>query len=562
MIARALRPMLRDWGRRIIAERDDVTTAAPISVPPSDYGARAFRACVRCDSRARQVRVHDFVERKPDVDEVATPRRSSRPPVRRRLVVGSAGDALEREADRVAADVVAAMSHSLPASFAGGHSRIRARDDPAPPAPTAPARVEATDDGWHIRRNGGTLDDFLAQLNEVSTLTTLRVRLVEWDGAVTERVARHFGVERFSGMVSRLGEEQLLAVGSAALLRADPADPFSIVGLPLAERERLATSWRLTTDQIATGLIRMLGREAVAPATITAAATRHGVSLRQLVAGWLVPPPLALSAVRAFLLSLSQAERDTLWQDAALMATARAQLPTDDYLALLPLLRIMTPPTVGTTASKWGTWTPANLGPEVDRILRTHLSAYVGGAVGAGRMVEGQVSIVGGSDWADAFHRQWKRVTLQGCLMTANAFVDVNQPGRHIWIHNDRASPGTAIHEGIHKYADPTLRDELINTFRGGGDDVCNLDEGITEYFTRLAIATGGLGYARSSYPNQYAAVDRLVRRVGVAVVGAAYFDGSFANLKAAFTTVTGKPWDPYAQAIEASNYALAATML
>jgi hypothetical protein len=138
----------------------------------------------------------------------------------------------------------------------------------------------------------------------------------------------------------------------------------------------------------------------------------------------------------------------------------------------------------------------------------------------------------------------------------------VNQPGRHIWIHHDRGSPGTAIHEGIHKYADPTLRDELINTYRGGSDDVCNLDEGITEYFTRLAIQVGGLGYPRASYVNQLAAVRRLIARVPVNVVAAAYFDGQFNALKTAFTTATGGAWNTYAQALETNDYALANSLV
>ena len=39
------------------------------------------------------------------------------------------------------------------------------------------------------------------------------------------------------------------------------------------------------------------------------------------------------------------------------------------------------------------------------------------------------------------------------------------------------------------------------NAFRGGCNDVCNLDEGLTDYFTRKVIATGNLKFPRSSYP-------------------------------------------------------------
>lgn len=206
----------------------------------------------------------------------------------------------------------------------------------------------------------------------------------------------------------------------------------------------------------------------------------------------------------------------------------------------------------------WGTFDSQTLGPMVDTVIRTYLGAYVGGAVGAGRQVEGEVSVVGDDDWELAFKRQWTKPHLQPFITGANAFVDVNQPQRHIWIHKDRGGPGTAIHEGVHKYASPVLRDELINTYRGGGADVCNLDEGLTEFFTRLAITRGGLGYQRRSYPNQFAAVKRLTTKVPYSVLARAYFDGEFTALKQEFATKTGNNWDDYAKALEENDYGTA----
>jgi hypothetical protein len=483
--------------------------------------------------------VHEFTEREQGVERSEPSRPARRPSIQRRLVVGRSRDPIERDADRTADRLV----------------------DPTGGDGGPPSLVFAERGSSRIRRmNADT--EFVTRLNEMSDLTALRVRLVEWDGALTERVARHFGIARFKELVSSLGEQDVLGVGAAQLLQADPTDPFSIAGLQLERRVRLARSWKLGADRIAIGLVRMLGRESTAANNVLATAAGLGVSFRQLVDAWLVAPPVPLVGFKPLLLAVAQTDRDLLSQDAAWMATAKRVLPTDDYLGMLPILRVLTPPTVGTTAAKWGTWTPANLGPEVDTIIRTQLNAYIGGAMAAGRMVEGQVSIVGPQDWADAFHRQWKRVSLQGCINTAMAFVDVNQPGRHIWIHNDRGSPGTAVHEGIHKYADPTLRDELINTYRGGGDDVCNLDEGITEYFTRLAIARGGLGYPRRSYANQLAAANLLIPRIGLNVVAAAYFDGQFQALKTAFGNVTGNRWDDYARALETNDYTLANSLV
>ena len=146
-----------------------------------------------------------------------------------------------------------------------------------------------------------------------------------------------------------------------------------------------------------------------------------------------------------------------------------------------------------------------------------------------------------------------RRRSCKQFITGANAFVDVNQPQRHIWIHKDRGGPGTAIHEGFHKYASPVLRDTLINDFHGGGNDVCNLDEGLTEYFTRKVIATGDLGFPRSSYPSQHTAVTKLLTKVSEATLAKAYFDGDMVDAAgrvprrtpSATSTTTPRRWRP-----------------
>jgi hypothetical protein len=267
--------------------------------------------------------------------------------------------------------------------------------------------------------------------------------------------------------------------------------------------------------------------------------------------------PITIDQLRSHVTAATQNERDAVWQNGALMKEAQRALTLDDYLALLPMLRVLDKPSPS-IPDPWGTYDTQTLGPMVDTVIRTHLSDYVGGAVGAGRHVEGEMSVVGDEDWKKAFERQWTKPALQPFLATANAFVDVNQPARHIWIHKARGGPGTAIHEGIHKYASPVLRDELINTYKGGGADVSNLDEGTTEFFTRRAIAKGALGYSRASYPSQFKAVKKLVGKVGIGVLARAYFDGNFSALKIRFAAKTGNSWDDYAQALETGDYATA----
>ena len=227
----------------------------------------------------------------------------------------------------------------------------------------------------------------------------------------------------------------------------------------------------------------------------------------------------------------SQAERDTVWQDDALLATMRRQFPLDDYLALLPQLRVLMPGKGKKPVDQWGTYDSATLGPEVDRVITTELGHYVGGGRHCrtprrGRGVGRRVTTTG--SWRSSGSGRSRSCSQH--MATANAFVDVNQPARHIWIHKDRGGAGTAIHEGFHKYASPVLRDTLIDDFRGGGNDVCNLDEGLTEYFTRTVITSAGLGFPRSSYPSQFKSVTKLLTKISEATLAKAYFDGDMAN--------------------------------
>ncbi|MGH9126308.1 MAG: hypothetical protein ACRDZ8_16515 [Acidimicrobiales bacterium] len=64
-------------------------------------------------------------------------------------------------------------------------------------------------------------------------------------------------------------------------------------------------------------------------------------------------------------------------------------------------------------------------------------------------------------------------------------------------MHRDKGNAGTVIHEGMHKYADYTLRNEqmTLTTTHGG---VSQLDEGITEVFTRKV--TDVIGIVRGNY--------------------------------------------------------------
>ena len=197
--------------------------------------------------------------------------------------------------------------------------------------------------------------------------------------------------------------------------------------------------------------------------------------------------------------------------------------------------------------------TSATLGPEVDRVITTELGHYVGGAVTAGATSRAR------SPWSATPTGSWRSSgsgRRRSCSHTwpppTRSWTSTSRP-RHIWIHKDRGGPGTAIHEGFHKYASPVLRNRLIDDFRGGGNDVCNLDEGLTEYFTRKVITSAGLGFPRSSYPSQFKSVTKLLTKVSEATLAKAYFDGDMVNAaggvrsrrSSATSTTTPRRWRP-----------------
>ena len=196
---------------------------------------------------------------------------------------------------------------------------------------------------------------------------------------------------------------------------------------------------------------------------------------------------------------------------------------------------------------------------EVDILIGQHLGQYVAEAKRIGRKAEGEISVVGDEDWELAFERQWPGQPPD----MASAFVDVDQPKRHIWLHKDRGDPGTAIHEGMHKYANNEIRNRQRTLYRAGRTPIGMLDEGLTEYFTRLI--TPKLGITRSSYPNQYKISRRIVRIVGRSITARAYFDGDFNAFIAAYLRGTGRSqqhWDHLSQAFETEQWATALDIL
>ncbi len=118
-----------------------------------------------------------------------------------------------------------------------------------------------------------------------------------------------------------------------------------------------------------------------------------------------------------------------------------------------------------------------------------------------------------------------------------NAWVDRSTEPPTIYFRRDRGDFGTFVHEGLHFYSDKVLD-------RVYGD---NVDEGVTEYFTR--IITDAAGYTRNSYNLQVEEVRALVQLVGEDALRSAYFGGQIEALEFRGTLGDFSDWAGYMKA-------------
>jgi hypothetical protein len=531
----------------------------------------------------------DKVERVPAVVEPTASRAVRRSSPGRSLVVGAADDALEAEADTVAADVLRRLQgragDSGPAgSFAGARSVRIARSTSAP-AGSVP----------EVGREGGTISPGLAgrirSAGGGEALSARTLQRMESGFAASFAGVRVHANSPLPGEMSAhaftLGSdihfapgayapggvagERLLAhelthvvqQGGAVARHVAPEEPSKIRrrtdGGPAASVRRDGPVVRRGFfDTIVEAISGLFSPSAPTTTTTTTPTTpktldeilRGGVDLHAGLDAALdaYPTTITIDVLSPFIEAASQGQRDAVWKDTALMTKAKRVLKLDDYLALLPALRVLTPPSSGTFPGAQSGYTGHTPAAEVDRLIGLHLGHYVADAKKAGRKAEGEISVVGGQDWEDAFNRQWP-----GFKSTmAAAFVDVDQPKRQIWLHQDRGDPGTAIHEGMHKYANDTIRNVQRGLYRKGMVQIGRLDEGLTEYFCRLV--TSKLGISRTSYPNELGIATDLVAYVGEGVAAAAYFDGDFDRFIKAYLSTTKRTsahWDLLSKVFE-----------
>ena len=139
---------------------------------------------------------------------------------------------------------------------------------------------------------------------------------------------------------------------------------------------------------------------------------------------------------------------------------------------------------------------------------------------------------------------------------TAAAFLEDNvrafQSGQRTVVRFERSLPGITIHEVLHRLAGywPSEQGHNVN-------------EGITEYFTRLVIEGRDIPYD-SEYGQQAAAIEQLVDVVGLDAVATAYFENSDYDIKVGFRDAGLRytNFDRWLTAVKNGEYVVASMIL
>lgn len=225
------------------------------------------------------------------------------------------------------------------------------------------------------------------------------------------------------------------------------------------------------------------------------------------------PDPVAKT--RESLQGASATDKRAIWFDAPLMDRARQKVGDSEFGALVALLGVSHKGTVEHKSAA-----------DADKLIREKLAQEAARAIRANETVEGQVAILDDTTWAKVYAAEFPNDTEELQLRT-NAFVATKHPSRPIILHKDRGDSGTIIHEGLHKYSHDAV-----------GNKSWNLDEGMTEFFTREL--TTPLGIARANYEQQFKLVSQLVAKLGRPLVVSAYFDGKMSDLQFRFIAMIG----------------------
>ncbi len=180
-------------------------------------------------------------------------------------------------------------------------------------------------------------------------------------------------------------------------------------------------------------------------------------------------------------------------------------------------------------------------GKEVDAYLDASpfFKKLVADAVKAGKKADGHVHIYTKADFltkCEAYLKGKENPNTGAVFTDAEATefaktVNAFQEASEIHVNEERGEAATTVHESMHLFAEASVVDKVG----------FNVNEGMTEYFTRKLCAEQTPAIPRSDYySDQHKSVKKLVGYATEDVVAAAYFGGKLAELGAAVDKKAG----------------------
>lgn len=165
---------------------------------------------------------------------------------------------------------------------------------------------------------------------------------------------------------------------------------------------------------------------------------------------------------------------------------------------------------------------------EADRLIRDRYGDNLTAAIAAGTQAQGNIQVVDDAAYRVAYAALYGSVDED--YPYVNAFVDRSTTPPTVWIHEERQTPATVLHEALHLYSDSAMRDNY-------GKQV---NEGTTEYFTRLIVEQEHLERRTGIYDDEHEAIRQLVGVIGEDTLREAYFEGDTAALEQAVDNARG----------------------
>jgi hypothetical protein len=208
---------------------------------------------------------------------------------------------------------------------------------------------------------------------------------------------------------------------------------------------------------------------------------------------------------------------------------------------------------------------PLRTGRQVDTIFDT--SPFMKDVVGA-KLGKGSVSKAMKIDNEKAFEAAWVEYAQRSvnpqtdknfteeearkflAVKGVRAFQDEDRGEIHV--RKDRADLGTQIHEGMHLFADDRWRRKMNY----------NVNEGVTEYFTRKVGPEVDVHRDDSSFLREYTSATHLVNAATEPVVAAAYFEGDLTGLKKAVDARGKGTFDQWLGFLDVSDFKSANKLL